>query len=324
MTAPFLNRGSESFPSPKLLSSPMQIAGAGRNTALMFSCLSVCLSAPGPHPLQPACSRPSWWITSESRSTASKCFRKKARTSRRSIDREWRFTTWVTSTRPSTTWKRQDPASRQVWGGERGCGFALSTSAFLFRRLSVSLSWLPWFPQGWAWLTVSLAVLPFRHALLVQQGCSAQRLTTAEAGRWHYCWNAICVEGILPLFPSLVYFWRRKEEWQEHILTITFSDSENKLLPLSKVRTLFVISNSRAFHHPSKGWVLKFDQRDRHLLTYSSRMLQLLPWNQPSVCHPRVKTQQFILGQQRSYIFKQLSLARATTFMLTYPTSEGR
>lgn len=46
MTAPSLNHGSESFPSPKLLSSPMQIAGAGRNTALMFSCLSVCRSFP--------------------------------------------------------------------------------------------------------------------------------------------------------------------------------------------------------------------------------------------------------------------------------------
>lgn len=43
--APFLNDGAESFPSPKLLSSPVQIARAGGNPALMFSCPSVCLSA---------------------------------------------------------------------------------------------------------------------------------------------------------------------------------------------------------------------------------------------------------------------------------------
>lgn len=45
MAAPFLNHGTESFPSPKLLSSPLQIARAGGNPALMFSCLSVCLPA---------------------------------------------------------------------------------------------------------------------------------------------------------------------------------------------------------------------------------------------------------------------------------------
>lgn len=55
MTAPFLNHGSESFPSPKLLSSPMQIVGAGRNTALTFSCLSVCLSASPSSPSPAAC-----------------------------------------------------------------------------------------------------------------------------------------------------------------------------------------------------------------------------------------------------------------------------
>lgn len=155
MAAPFLNHGTESFPSPKLLSSPVQIARAGGNPALMFSCLSVCLSACHTlHALQPACSRPSWWITSGSRSTASKCCRRKVRTSRRSIDQEWHFTTWVTSTRPSTTWKRQDPASRQVWGREQGCGFALSSFVFLSMKCHLSLTSLHWFPRGWAWLTV--------------------------------------------------------------------------------------------------------------------------------------------------------------------------
>lgn len=70
-----------------------------------------------PLALQPACSRPSWWTMSVSRSTAWRCCRKKARTSRHSTGRELHFTTWVTTTRHSTTWKRQDPASQQVWEG---------------------------------------------------------------------------------------------------------------------------------------------------------------------------------------------------------------
>lgn len=43
MTAHFLNQRSDSFPSPQLLPSTVQAAGTGRNTALTFSCLSVCL-----------------------------------------------------------------------------------------------------------------------------------------------------------------------------------------------------------------------------------------------------------------------------------------
>lgn len=42
MAAPLLNHRSESFPSPKLFSSPVQVARAGGTPALMFS--SLCLS----------------------------------------------------------------------------------------------------------------------------------------------------------------------------------------------------------------------------------------------------------------------------------------
>ncbi|XP_008637937.1 PREDICTED: tetratricopeptide repeat protein 9A [Corvus brachyrhynchos] len=48
MTAPFLNHEAESFPSPKLLSSPVQIAGSrGKSSTNVL--LSVCLlSSPCP------------------------------------------------------------------------------------------------------------------------------------------------------------------------------------------------------------------------------------------------------------------------------------
>lgn len=211
---------------------------------------------------------------SGSRSTASKCCRRKARTSRRSIDREWHFTTWVISTRPSTTWKRQDPASRQVWGREQGCGFALSAFVFLSMRGLMSLTWLHWFPQGWACMThcMSLPGLPFKHSWVVQQGHSAQRLTAAKAaawpGRWQCCWNAVGVEGILPLFSSLTYIWVRKQGgervYPNHYI---FWLCGKKLLPLSNARRL---SSSVAFCHLSKGLVFCFDQGDRHLPTKHS------------------------------------------------------
>lgn len=247
------------FPHLSCSLPPYELQEQGEITAVTFVCLSVCL----PHPLQPACSRPSWWITSESRSTASKCSRKKVRTSRRSIDREWHFTTWVTTTRPSTTWKRQDPASQQVWGaggGEQGCGFTLRASAFLFMTLSLSLTWLLWFPQGWAWLTVSLAILPFKHSGI------AARLQWPNINHCGGCSITWKMTGLLECrlcqgdpaslsLPSL--FLKKKAGWwrvcPDHYIFWLF---ENKLFLLSKVRRLFVISNSHAFHHPSKGLVL--------------------------------------------------------------------
>lgn len=113
----------------------------------------------------------------------------------------------------------KEARSRQPTGTGKGAGMWLCTECFCisFHEMYLSLTRLHWFPQGWACMShcMSLPGLPSKHSWAVQQGHSAQRLTAAKAAAWpgrrQYCWNAEGVEGILPLFSTLTYFWRRKQ-----------------------------------------------------------------------------------------------------------------
>lgn len=139
MTAPLLNHESESFPSPKLLSSPIRIAGAGRNNGNNV-CLSVCLSPPS----LAACLLQAELVNYERvKEYCLKVLQKEGENFKalyRSGVAFYHLGDYNKALYYLKEARSRQPTGMGGWGGEQGCGFTLRASAFLFMTLSLSLT----------------------------------------------------------------------------------------------------------------------------------------------------------------------------------------